>query len=89
MGPRDNVSCSYGAHTPGRSGSRIDSGLYGPYLAPDDGRNQSGIDLFITDQFDVGGLYHSIGSLDHRYETHTFDHSKCLHNFMCSKSPQT
>lgn len=50
----------------GRCGAGIDCAAHGGNFAADNGRHQTGVNLFIADEMNVGGFYHCIRCLDHR-----------------------
>jgi hypothetical protein len=80
----DGGYCTYTARC---RGPRVNRGFYCSDLTADDSGDQSGVDLLIADQLDVGRFDHSVRRLDHRDEPHTFDHSKCFHLIILKPSP--
>jgi hypothetical protein len=53
----------------------VGSGLDRRYIATNNGRDKAGADLFVSDELHIGGLYHCVGGLDHRYKAFTLNHS--------------
>src|SRR5687767_15578797 len=66
------------ADAPGGGSTGIRCGLYRRHVAADDGGDESGIDLLVADEHDVGGLDHGIRRLDHPHEAACFDEAERL-----------
>jgi hypothetical protein len=61
------------------SSSSVYCGLNSPDFASDNGRDKSRVDLFVSDERYIRCLDHGVGCLDHRDQTHAFNHSESFH----------
>jgi hypothetical protein len=58
-----------------RGGTCVGRGLDRRDITANNGRDKAGADLFVSDELHIGGLYHRVGGLDHRYKAFTLNHS--------------
>src|SRR5215471_16463771 len=79
MRTRNDVNADEFSDAARRGSSRICSRLDRGNIAADDCGHQTGADLFVTDQSNVGGFDHRICRLDHRNQTLGLNHSKSFH----------
>jgi len=47
-------------------------------VATYDCSHETGVDLFPTDEANVRGFHHRVGSFNHRHQAATFNHSECF-----------
>ena len=64
------------AHLLRGAGAGVHSGLDSAHVAADHHGHQAGADLLIADQSNIGGLGHSIGSLNRANQTFGLDHTE-------------
>src|ERR1051325_4232150 len=75
---RDNVSRDYFADALACRGARVNCTANGSDVTTHDRGHESRVDLFPTDEANVRGFDHCVGSFDHRHQATTFDHSECF-----------
>jgi hypothetical protein len=70
-GNRPDPACS--------GGTCVHGGSNRSNLSSHDRCDKTGVDLFVSDQSDIGRLDHCVGRFDHSDQAHTFNHPQCFH----------
>jgi hypothetical protein len=78
MGLRDHVRSHYFTDSFACRSAGVDCRANRSNVAAHDRGYQSGIDLFPTDQTNVGSFDHRVRGFDHRDQTATFNQSECF-----------
>lgn len=78
MGARDDVDADELTDALGAAGACFGGGFDGGDVAPDDGGDVAAANLLVAYEFDLGGLDHSVGGLDHPDKPASLNHSKSV-----------
>src|SRR5262245_49861178 len=76
MRPRNDMDADELTDPAGSRSSGVSRRLHGRNVTANHCRNVAGPDLFPAHEIDLCGLYHRVGSLNHRYKAARFDHSE-------------